>query len=269
MWWISLVAFQTRKRPPAIRIRSRQEKACPKAVKTGCRHPDDPGDGARAGSSRMISAAADAEPARPHPVLGRQLVGQDRDEDQVVDAEHHLHGDQRDHRRPAFRRGQEGEVRAEDVEHLGHSLRSGAAHVCPSPTDVSRRHYAGSGSADNPSRPRQRLRRSKGDMGSCARSRSLKARRALPIGGNLPISRRLEALFARSLPVHAAARRREGFGHAASGRRGRAASRRACRWSRPPGGSRSSTSVSPSRSRTSSAPAPSTRSPPPTAESRR
>ena len=34
-WWISLVAFQTRKRPPAIRIRSRQEKPCPKAVKTG------------------------------------------------------------------------------------------------------------------------------------------------------------------------------------------------------------------------------------------
>ena len=35
MWWISLVAFQTRKRPPAIRIRSRQEKPCPKAVKSG------------------------------------------------------------------------------------------------------------------------------------------------------------------------------------------------------------------------------------------
>ncbi len=26
LWWISLVAFQTRNRPPAIRIRSRQEK---------------------------------------------------------------------------------------------------------------------------------------------------------------------------------------------------------------------------------------------------
>jgi len=29
-WWISFVAFQTRKRPPAIRIRSRQEKAVSK-----------------------------------------------------------------------------------------------------------------------------------------------------------------------------------------------------------------------------------------------
>jgi hypothetical protein len=35
VWWISLVAFQTRNRPPAIRIRSRQEKPWPKAVKTG------------------------------------------------------------------------------------------------------------------------------------------------------------------------------------------------------------------------------------------
>ena len=35
VWWISRVAFQTRNRPPAMRIRSRQEKPWPKAVKIG------------------------------------------------------------------------------------------------------------------------------------------------------------------------------------------------------------------------------------------
>ena len=30
LWWISLVAFHSRKRPPAMRIRSRQEKAVSK-----------------------------------------------------------------------------------------------------------------------------------------------------------------------------------------------------------------------------------------------
>ena len=39
MWWISLVAFQTRNRPPAIRIRSRHEKAWPKAENTGAVMP--------------------------------------------------------------------------------------------------------------------------------------------------------------------------------------------------------------------------------------
>ena len=35
MWWISLVAFHTRNRPPTIRIRSRQEKPWPKASNSG------------------------------------------------------------------------------------------------------------------------------------------------------------------------------------------------------------------------------------------
>ena len=39
VWWISLVAFQTRNRPPAIRIRSRHEKPWPKAEKTGAVMP--------------------------------------------------------------------------------------------------------------------------------------------------------------------------------------------------------------------------------------
>jgi len=39
VWWISLVAFQFRNRPPAIMIRSRREKPWPKALKTGCVSP--------------------------------------------------------------------------------------------------------------------------------------------------------------------------------------------------------------------------------------
>ena len=107
VWWISLVAFQTRNSPPAIRIRSRQEKSWPKAEKTGAVMPDDVGDG-REQDQPHDQRRADAEAARPHAMLGRQLVGQDRDEDQVVDPEHHFHGDQRHHRRPALRTRQEG-----------------------------------------------------------------------------------------------------------------------------------------------------------------
>jgi hypothetical protein len=35
LWWISVVAFQTRNRPPAIRMRSRHEKPWPNASKSG------------------------------------------------------------------------------------------------------------------------------------------------------------------------------------------------------------------------------------------
>ena len=56
VWWISLVAFQIRNRPPAIRIRSRQEKPWPKAVKTGAVRPTIQ-EIVASSSSRMISAA--------------------------------------------------------------------------------------------------------------------------------------------------------------------------------------------------------------------
>ena len=56
VWWISLVAFHTRKRPPAIRIRSRQEKPWPKAVKTGWVSPTMK-EIVASSTSRMISAA--------------------------------------------------------------------------------------------------------------------------------------------------------------------------------------------------------------------
>jgi hypothetical protein len=51
--------------------------------------------------------AADADTPRPGALILRQLVGQDRDEDQVVDAEHDLHHDQGGERRPGMRVGGE------------------------------------------------------------------------------------------------------------------------------------------------------------------
>ena len=56
VWKASWVAFQTRNRPPAIRIRSRQEKPWPKAVKTGAVMPTIQAMVASR-ISRMISAA--------------------------------------------------------------------------------------------------------------------------------------------------------------------------------------------------------------------
>ena len=123
VWWISLVAFQTRNRPPAIRIRSRQEKAWPKAVKTGAVMPTIQAIVASR-TSRMISAAPMPIRRARCAVLGRQLVGQDRDEDQVVDAEHDLHGDQRHHRGPALRRGQEGEVGGYEIHGVLGAIRA-------------------------------------------------------------------------------------------------------------------------------------------------
>jgi hypothetical protein len=52
---------------------------------------------------------ADAEAAGPGPLVLGQLVGEDRDEDQVVDAEHDLHHDQRDEGHPGGRVGEQGE----------------------------------------------------------------------------------------------------------------------------------------------------------------
>ena len=74
-----------------------------------CGHADDPGD-RREKQQPHDEGGADAEATGPHAVLGRQLVRQDRDEDQVIDAEHDLHGDQRDHGCPSFRGGQECET---------------------------------------------------------------------------------------------------------------------------------------------------------------
>ena len=44
LWWISVVAFQTRNRPPAIRIRSRHEKPWPNRREHRLGELDDEGD---------------------------------------------------------------------------------------------------------------------------------------------------------------------------------------------------------------------------------
>ena len=51
---------------------------------------------------------ADADQSRPAPILDGQLVGQDRDEDQIVDAEHDLHRHQRGERGPVGGIGEDG-----------------------------------------------------------------------------------------------------------------------------------------------------------------
>jgi hypothetical protein len=57
---------------------------------------------------------SDPEPTSLLPVLGGQFVRQDRDEDQVVDAEHDLHGDEGHHRCPSLGSGKEGETKEHD-----------------------------------------------------------------------------------------------------------------------------------------------------------
>ncbi len=73
-------------------------------------------------ASRRISAQADADPARPDALMLGQLVGQDRDEDQVVDAEHHLHHDQGRERHPGGGIGRESD---QTVHGATHATRAG------------------------------------------------------------------------------------------------------------------------------------------------
>jgi hypothetical protein len=93
LWWISLVAFQTRKRPPPIRIRSRQEKACPNRVKERLREGHDDGDRTKQAEAKD-QRESDADAAGLRALMLGQLVSKDRDEDEIIDAEHHLHHDQ-------------------------------------------------------------------------------------------------------------------------------------------------------------------------------
>ena len=107
-WWISPVLFQRRNRPPPIRTRSRPEISWPTMSmrNSGAVMP-------------MIQESMNSRPtrmniARNRPImprlallLRRQLVDQDRDEDDVVDAEHQLErGERQEARsRPAGRSG--------------------------------------------------------------------------------------------------------------------------------------------------------------------
>jgi hypothetical protein len=116
-----LVAFQIRNRPPAIRIRSRQEKAVSKlgsAMRAGgpCRPRSNTGAVSPTSQAMVESRMRRMTRARLMPsrrtfalIRLRQLVRQDRDEDQIVDAEHDLQHDQRRERGPGLGLGEEGE----------------------------------------------------------------------------------------------------------------------------------------------------------------
>ena len=69
--------------------------------------PDQPGD-SRKEDEAHDQGQADAQPARLGPHLFGQLVRQDRDEDQVVDSEHHFEHDQGGERDPGFGVGENG-----------------------------------------------------------------------------------------------------------------------------------------------------------------
>ncbi|MNE27089.1 hypothetical protein D3C80_1204830 [compost metagenome] len=71
------------------------------------RQADDPADGGQQGQAHD-QGQTDADPARALTMLGRQLVRQDRDEDQVVDAEDDFHDHEGHEGRPGGRIAQQG-----------------------------------------------------------------------------------------------------------------------------------------------------------------
>src|SRR5690606_15347510 len=68
-------------------------------VEHGLSQADDPADGGQQAQTHD-QGQADADAARALAVLGRELVGEDRDEDQVVDPQHDLHDHQSHEGRP-------------------------------------------------------------------------------------------------------------------------------------------------------------------------
>ena len=107
-WWISMVDFHTRNRPPAMRMRSRPEMSVPMTVNSGAVSP-------------TIHDSTSSRPMRMNIARNRpmrrafsrctrsQLVDQDGDENDVVDAEHQLERRQREKSDPYLRIGQEGD----------------------------------------------------------------------------------------------------------------------------------------------------------------
>ena len=92
--WISIVAFTSRKSPPAMRMRSRQDTPWPHTANTGFVSDMTqlmPASNARRMTSASVRPIRRARSRSPR----RQPAGENRDEDQVVDAEDDLEHDER------------------------------------------------------------------------------------------------------------------------------------------------------------------------------
>ena len=93
-------AFQSRNRPPPIRIRSRHENSMPAIGEHRRGQPDDPRDREQQQDAHHHREAEADDPGAVA-LLRRQPLDEDRDEDDVVDAEHDLE----------HRQGQQGDPR--------------------------------------------------------------------------------------------------------------------------------------------------------------
>ncbi len=84
-----------------MRMRSRPEISCLVTVKSGAVSPTSH-DRTSSSPMRMNMARKRPDPPRELAPRGRQLVDEDRDEDDVVDPEHQFERGQRDERDPGF-----------------------------------------------------------------------------------------------------------------------------------------------------------------------
>ena len=98
------VALTSRNRPPANSTRSRQEKSVAEDGEERRRQADQP-EQRQQEDDAEDERHGEADLARALRLLRRQLADDHRDEDDVVDAEHDLHGGERDKARPDGRIG--------------------------------------------------------------------------------------------------------------------------------------------------------------------
>ncbi len=114
-WWagspssdspISVVAFQTRNRPPLMRIRSRHDSSLPGDRDDRRGQPGDPRDRQQEQDAHPHREAEADDPGAVALVV-RQPLDEDRDEDDVVDAEHDLEHRQRQQGDPRLGVGQQ------------------------------------------------------------------------------------------------------------------------------------------------------------------
>ena len=105
---ISWVALAIRNSPPPIRIRSCQENGLSQTVNTMADRPSSEVS-ANNSAMRKTSASPEPDPPRDLAAAGIETPDQDRDEDDVVDAEHDLERGEACERGPGVEVGQEVE----------------------------------------------------------------------------------------------------------------------------------------------------------------